>query len=144
MEQPQTIISTKPQQLLRTELLISYVLRIGVFICSFVIAFGVIITWITPSALNQFSGSVLPSLMSGQSVDAIEIPRSVAQFKLALIALQPNAIIALGLLLLIALPIIRVGLTVFIFLFERDYVYLFITLFVFSVLISGIILGKTI
>ena len=49
---------------------------------------------------------------------------------------------SLGLLLLIALPIARVGMTVVLFLIEGDFVYLGITLFVFAVLIAGIAIGR--
>lgn len=71
-----------------------------------------------------------------------EIPRSASQLGAGIAALQAEAIIALGLLLLIALPIVRVALTVLLFLFERDYVYLAITFFVLTVLLSGVFFGK--
>lgn len=132
----------KSAKLLQTELIISYVLRIGVIICAFVIALGVFLTWINGSALQQFSENTLPTLLSGQTISAIEIPQSATEFGTALVALHPNAVIAIGLLLLIALPIVRVALTVFLFLFERDYVYFGITLFVLAVLLSGIIFGR--
>lgn len=129
-------------KLLRTELVISNVLRIGVIVCGLVISLGLILTWLNASALNQFSLDTLPTLLSGQTVSAADVPRSILEFGSALTAFHPSAIIALGLLLLIALPIVRVALTVFIFLFERDYIYLGITLFVLAVLLSGIIFGK--
>jgi uncharacterized membrane protein len=134
--------SFKSKKLLQTELVIGNVLRIGVIICGFVITIGLILTWLNAPALNQFSLDTLPTLLSGQTVSTADVPRSITEFRSALTAFHPSAVIALGLLLLIALPTVRVALTVFIFLFERDYVYLGITLFVLVILLSGIIFGK--
>lgn len=134
--------SLKSNRLLKTELILSHVLRIGVIACASIIAFGVLLSWINASALHQFSAETLPALVAGKTVDAVEIPRTLSEFSSGLYALHPNVVIALGLILLILLPIIRVGLTVILFLIERDSAYLAITLFVFSVLISGMLLGK--
>jgi uncharacterized membrane protein len=55
---------------------------------------------------------------------------------------QPDVLINVGLLLLIALPILRVALTTLIFLYERDWAFVVITLVVLCVLLSGLFLGK--
>ena len=64
-----------------------------------------------------------------------DVLAGVAQFK-------PYAFIALGLLLLIATPVLRVAASVVIFLLERDYAYVFITLIVLLILIVSFLLGK--
>jgi uncharacterized membrane protein len=57
-------------------------------------------------------------------------------------ALQGDAIVTLGLLLLIATPVVRVGISILAFVYERDRVYTFITLTVFCLLILSFFLGK--
>ena len=52
-----------------------------------------------------------------------------------------RGVIQLGLVLLIATPVARVGLTAFAFLRRRDYIYVFVTLFVLSVLIYSLMSG---
>jgi uncharacterized membrane protein len=54
----------------------------------------------------------------------------------------PKAIIQLGLLLLIAIPLIRVILFLLLFLFQRDWLYCCITLFVISMLIFSFVGGR--
>lgn len=55
---------------------------------------------------------------------------------------NPKAIIQLGLLLLIAIPLIRVILYLLLFLFQRDWLYSCITFFVLSVLIFSFLGGR--
>lgn len=132
----------KSAKLLRTELYVAHLLRFGVLICGGIVIFGLCLTWLNPTALNQFARDTLPHLASGAEISNVSIPKTPAEVISGVSALHPNAVIALGLLLLIALPIIRVGSTVVLFLMEKDYLYFGITLFVFCVLLSGIILGK--
>lgn len=51
------------------------------------------------------------------------------------------SIIQLGVIVLIATPILRVLISFFSFLIERDYLYMFITLIVFIIILSNMILG---
>ena len=95
----------QPGSLLPAELVISILLRGGVFTCSLIIAAGFILQILQVPALS-------------------------------------NDLIKAGLVLLISLPIIRVGMTVLLFLIERDWVFMFITLFVLMVLLGSIFYGK--
>ncbi len=131
----------KSEKLLRTELIISNLLRYGVILCGGIIALGVLLSWLNAPNLHRFSAATLPALISGEQVN-IEVPRSLAEFSAHLSAFDPSAIIALGLLFLIALPTVRVALTVVLFFIERDFTYFVITLIVLTVLLSGMILGK--
>jgi uncharacterized membrane protein len=56
---------------------------------------------------------------------------------------DPTAIISIGLLVLIATPVLRVASTVVFFFVKRDLTYLAITGFVLLVLITGFLLGST-
>ncbi|MBP1776312.1 MAG: hypothetical protein H6Q86_2322, partial [candidate division NC10 bacterium] len=54
---------------------------------------------------------------------------------------KPYAIIGLGMLLLIATPVVRVALSVAFFLAQRDWLYTGITVFVLAVLLVSLIVG---
>ncbi|HEX9015919.1 MAG TPA: DUF1634 domain-containing protein [Chloroflexota bacterium] len=56
---------------------------------------------------------------------------------------DPTAVISLGLLVLIATPVIRVASTVVYFSLRRDRTYFAVTCFVLAVLIVGFLLGST-
>jgi len=126
--------------LVRAELLISYVLRYGVILCGVVIAVGLALLLLHPAAGGGpgFLAQVRHS--SGGSPEMV--PTTLAAFATGLAALEPGTLISLGLLLLIALPVVRVALTVVIFLIQKDLSYFIITLIVLTVLLSGIFLGK--
>lgn len=75
----------------------------------------------------------------------IPIPHSLPPFGeiLPLVeSLQPAGWLALGLLVLIATPILRVAGSVIAFLIERDWRYAFITFIVFLIVLSSILLGR--
>lgn len=59
-----------------------------------------------------------------------------------LVGLHPQAFITLGLLLLIATPVMRVAVSVVAFAIEHDRLYVVITLVVLAILITSFILGK--
>jgi uncharacterized membrane protein len=120
----------RSKDLQQMEIAIAYVLRGGVALSGFFIALGL--------ALRMFetsnSQSLVSQLLSGQTLTASQAP----------VAWQPDYMITIGLILLIALPIVRVAMTVFLFLKEKDYTYLAITLFVLTVLLIGVVFGKNI
>lgn len=57
------------------------------------------------------------------------------------LALQPGGILALGLLILIATPIMRVVSSIFAFIYERDWRYALVTFIVFLIVLVSIFLG---
>lgn len=114
------------KDLFDTELFISSSLRVGVYLSAVVILIGMIMFFTTGS--------------SGYPVD--QFPTTVRAILSGTIYLKPSAMISLGLLLLIATPVFRVAASVLLFLFEKDYLYTVITLFVLCVLIISFMLGK--
>jgi uncharacterized membrane protein len=130
----------KPEHLIRTELLIAYVLRYGVLLCLFVIGVGLAARLLFPGH-EMASSEVIRSLVQGQSLESYRPPAGGALLHGAL-AFQPDTVIALGLVMLIALPILRVALTTFVFFFDRDWAFFGITLLVLTVLLSGVFLGR--
>lgn len=108
------------------ELIISRILQIGVLSSAFVIFIGLSMLLITGQ--SGYPGTTFPS-------------SPVAIFQ-GLLSLKPYAIILLGLVLLIVTPVLRVGISIFIFIRERDYLYVKITALVFTILVISFLLGK--
>lgn len=113
-------------KLFDAELFISSSLRIGVFLAAVVVALGLLTYF--------FSGTT--------GYPAGVFPTSVADVYSGLQQLKPAAVISLGLLLLIATPVFRVGASVIIFIIEKDHLYTVITLLVFVILLFSLIFGK--
>ena len=109
---------------------IGWVLQGGVIISALVIIIGL---------------AVLPTQPGGLSPDRLlKFPQTLSQVGVDLLALRPQAIIALGLLLLIATPVLRVAVSVVTFALEKDRKYVVITLIVLAILLFSIFyLGST-
>jgi len=114
------------KDLFDTELFISSSLRVGVYLSAAVIIIGMIMFFATGS--------------SGYPVD--QFPITLGAVLSGTMHIKPSAMISLGLLLLIATPVFRVAASVLLFLFEKDYLYTVITLFVLCVLSISFMLGK--
>lgn len=77
------------------------------------------------------------------SVKSVEtFPHTPGEVWTGLLALQPEAIIVLGLMLLIATPVLRVAVSVIAFGLEHDMRYVIITLIVLAILITSFLLGR--
>jgi uncharacterized membrane protein len=131
------------EPLTRMELMISYALRAGVLLSAAVILAGIL-----KFALTQDTGyaRVLPHhlqdiLTFHQQSGPGFFPTSLQAIITGAAAGKPYAIIGLGMLLLILTPIVRVALSVFFFLAQRDWLYVGITLFVLAVLAFSLFSG---
>lgn len=131
------------EPLTRMELVISYGLRVGVLLSAAIILIGILLF-----ALRQDTGyaKVLPHHLADiltfhQGSGPGYFPTSLGEVLSGTAAGKPYAIIALGMLLLIATPIVRVALSVFFFLAQADWLYVGITLFVLAVLLFGLFSG---
>jgi uncharacterized membrane protein len=128
----------KPSHLIRTEIIISLVLRYGVILCGSIISLGLLAREIHLGHPDASSDVLIAELMRGGLLSSFTPLHSVADFSSAIKMWEPDAIMALGLLLLIILPVARVGMTVVLFLLERDWPFFFITSFVFLILMVGL------
>ncbi len=108
------------------EIFISKSLRWGVLISAAVIIVGF--------------GLLLATGRSGYPEGVF--PTGLSDVIAGLAALKPFAVIALGLALLIATPVFRVGSSIIAFALEGDRLYVGITVFVFAVLMLSFFLGK--
>jgi uncharacterized membrane protein len=121
---------TKSQSEQQLENLLSNLLKYGVLIASSVVLFGGIIYLVhhgqEPARYHFFRGEP-PQFCS---------PKGVFN---AVLAGSDRAIIQLGLLLLVATPIVRVIISLFAFLRIRDFTYFFITLIVLACLMYSLL-----
>jgi uncharacterized membrane protein len=71
-----------------------------------------------------------------------DFSNSLSSVFYGVVALKPYAIITLGLLILIAIPVMRVAVSVVAFIVERDWLYVAITAFVLLVLLMSFAIGE--
>ena len=69
-------------------------------------------------------------------------PSTLEQVWSGILNLQPQAVIALGILLLIATPVITVTASAVAFAVERDRRYVIISLIVLAILLTSLLIGK--
>jgi uncharacterized membrane protein len=119
----------------RVEKIISYVLRLGVGLSLLVIVAGTVISFAHHP--GYFSSTDLASLTSPDGA----IP-SLHAVITGVLAGQGQAIVMLGLLLLIATPVVRVAVSIVVFLMQRDMVFVAITTAVLAALLFSFWIGK--
>ena len=120
------------------ELALSHLLRIGVVTSVAIILLGAIVLFATQGQTGYFEGGLQGLIAYPPRLNGAPVDRSISQVITGLKALEPDAIIALGLLLLIATPIMRVAVSVLLFLERRDYLFVVITLCVLTVLLIAL------
>ncbi|MCJ8013974.1 DUF1634 domain-containing protein [Paenibacillus sp. KQZ6P-2] len=108
------------------ELAVSRWLRIGVIISAAVIVIGLILLFITGD--SGYPGSFYPHTLSDILHGAVQ--------------LRPYAVITIGLILLILTPVLRVAISIWVFMREGDKLYVMITSIVLIILIISFVLGK--
>ncbi len=118
------------------DMAISRLLRGGVVISISVVIAGLILTFVHhPAYLSS-----KPAL--GQLTAVAEsFPHTLADVWKGLTEMRGQALVAFGLLLLIATPVARVGLSIIIFAIEKDRLYVGITVTVLLLLFASFVLG---
>src|SRR5437763_11976298 len=106
--------------------IIGWILQGGVILSAAVILIGLALLPLHPGSL------------SAQKL--LTFPQSLDQVWAGLLVLHPQAVIILGLLLLIATPVIRVAASIVVFALERDRHFVIITLAVLAILVLSIFL----
>ncbi len=108
------------------ETVVSTSLRIGVLLAAAVMLIGLFLFLSTGE--SGYVDDVYPTNLLLILQDAV--------------ALKPYAVMLVGLLILILTPVFRVGISIILFLKEKDYLYARITAVVFTILIVSFLLGK--
>lgn len=108
--------------------IIGWLLQGGVLLSSAITLVGLLMLYFSPNAF---------------SLKKVEtFPHTLATVWVGLLTLEPQAIIVLGLMLLIATPVLRVAVSVIAFGLEQDMRYVIITLIVLAILITSFLLGR--
>jgi uncharacterized membrane protein YfcA/uncharacterized membrane protein len=115
---------SEPQVVAATYAIIGWVLQGGVILSAVVIVIGLLLMSLQP---DKFAPQQLQMF-----------PHTFAQVATELLTLHPQAVIALGLLLLIATPVLRVAISMIAFAVERDWRFVVITLLVLLILLFSI------
>jgi uncharacterized membrane protein len=113
-----------------TSNIIGWILQGGVMLSASIILIGLILLLIH---LGEQPGLVM-------SIGTF--PHSLRQVWSGLIELQPQAIIATGLLLLIVTPVITVTMSLVAFVVKRDLRFVVITCVVLAILLTSVLIGK--
>ncbi len=121
----------------RTELLISNLLRGGVLLSVALILFGTVITFVHHPGYVTSSAGLNPLLtaQTGYPTTLGAVARGLATF-------EGRSFVMLGLLVLIATPVMRVAVSVFAFIQLGDRTFALITSGVLALLLAALFLGK--
>jgi uncharacterized membrane protein len=121
----------------RVELIISNLLRGGVIVSLVLIVLGTLVSFARhPEYLSNRAA------LQRLTEPGAAFPHTLSDVFAGLGALQGEAIVTIGLLLLIATPVIRVGVSIFAFIYQHDRTYTLITVVVFCLLLLSFVLGK--
>lgn len=127
---------------LRIELMIAQLLRWGVIVSFVIVAVGVAAVFgLEQTGYSEIHLNDLGSLIQYHP-DHPPFPNSLSEVFSGALALKPYAIISLGLLVLIAIPVMRVAVSIIAFGLERDWLYVLITAFVFAMLMLSFAIGE--
>src|SRR3954462_2824255 len=134
----QSILSGSHDPTIRgLELLISKLLRAGVMVSVLLIVAGMIIMFAQHP--EYLSSSTQPARIVANHA---ELPHSVSALATRLYRLRGDAIITLGLLALMATPMLRVAVSLVTFVYHRDRIYALLTATVLCLLLLSLLLGK--
>jgi uncharacterized membrane protein len=122
----------------RMELVISYLLRAGVIASAVIIVFGVVVMF-ARHPVYLTSPTELDRLVSPGAA----FPHALADLWAMLSEFHGRAIMTLGLLVLIATPVLRVAASVVLFAIQRDWTYTLITAIVLTLLLLSLTLGAS-
>ena len=121
----------------RMELALSKALLYGVLSSTGIIIIGLLLLVLTNSTGYSCDGSgdTLSCILAYNAKDSFQLyPTSLDLIASGLLSAKPFAVIQLGVIVLLATPVVRVSTSLVLFLAERDRQFVLITLFVLGVL----------
>jgi uncharacterized membrane protein len=126
---------------LRIELFIARLLRWGVIISFAIIALGLAVMAVTrQTGYSQIRLDDVNSIIRFRTQP--DFPNTLSDVGSGVVTLKPYAIIALGSMVLIAIPVLRVIVSILAFAVEGDWLYVGITAIVLAVLLLSFTLGE--
>ncbi|HCI80417.1 MAG TPA: DUF1634 domain-containing protein [Ktedonobacter sp.] len=110
-----------------TSAAIGWILRVGVSVSASIMLLGLLLLVLDPAGL---------------SARVFSYPHTLTEVWTGLLTLHPQAMMMVGLLLLVATPVFSVAAAAVAFALERDRLYVVIALIVLSILITSLLFGK--
>lgn len=128
------------------ELIVSKTLLYGVLLSTVTIIIGLVMMSVTNSTGYSCDslGDAQNCLLSFNVFSSQSYPFTLGSIYAGLLGLKPFAIIQLGVLLLLATPVLRVATTLVLFVSEHDRNFMLITLFVLLVLLFSLFIAPII
>ncbi|HEX4412064.1 MAG TPA: DUF1634 domain-containing protein [Lacipirellulaceae bacterium] len=132
-----TPITDHDPRVRQVELAISNLLRGGVALSMLLIVAGTIVTFAQqPSYISQ------PGELHRLITPGLKFPHTLGDLTSELGQLRGEAIVTLGLLVLIATPVMRVAISILAFIYQRDRIFTLITSVVLFLLLLSLVLGR--
>jgi uncharacterized membrane protein len=127
------------RRVVRVEIVISWVLRIGVIASLAVVLAGMVLIFVHHPDFLSSSTELQKLTHPAHPDDAF--PHTLSSVLQGALHTRGEAIVAVGLLLLILTPVTRVAVSVLAFLYQRDRVFTLITLAVLIILLMSFVIG---
>ncbi len=134
---PDTTESEEDARVRKVEIIISTVLRVGVVTSLLVVVVGLVVSFVKHPAYRT-SSAIRVAVVHG----ANPYPHTLGGIIVGLQHGDGTAIITFGLLLLLLTPIMRVAVSIFTFVYQRDRTFVVITSTVLAVLVTSFLLGR--
>jgi uncharacterized membrane protein len=132
-------IALRARRVRQVEVLISTLLRFGVLISLSVVAIGTIVSF---ARHNDYRSS--PEAFTRLISKDAAFPHALTDVFAGVAQGRGQSIVMLGLMLLIATPVIRVAVSIVASAYERDAVYVLITSIVLALLLISFVLGSVV
>ena len=120
----------------RAELVISYTLRIGVFASLMMILLGMGVSFLRHP---QYARD--PRLLAHLTTPGSAFPHTLREIAFGLEHVRGQSIVLLGMLLLISTPVVRVAISIFVFVRQKDAAFVAITSTVLLLLLLSFLIG---
>jgi uncharacterized membrane protein len=121
----------------KAELLISNILRIGLATSLVIIVSGTLLSFVHhPDYVSA------PSELQRLTQPGAAFPHTIAEVVDGVANLRGQAIVVIGLLVLLATPVARVAVSIFAFMYQRDRVFVALTAAVLFLLLLSFVLGR--
>ena len=121
----------------RIELLISTLLRVGVTLSLSIVVIGTVVSFVHHPEYRTSTDELKRLTEPGAA-----FPHSLAAMARGIVSGSGESLVLLGLILLIATPIVRVAVSLLIFMHQRDRAFVYITCLVLALLMLSFFLGK--
>ncbi len=120
----------------RVEILISNLLRTGVIASLLIVVFGTVVSFVHHVDYLTSSPALQPLIKPAT------VPHTIPQVIDGVRHFRGQSIVLVGLLLLIATPVVRVAVSIFAFVYQHDRTFVLITALVLALLLLSFVLGK--